>query len=125
MTRIERNEERENRIHDEVIVDAYGAEEQAMGWFYYLADSMSFPFEAKCVREIRKSPLKLNETVTVTDMISNDDDDYSHDMLVEILFQGRTMGVPLSQLEPVDVDDLTRQVIEDWDYWVGRGYLFG
>jgi hypothetical protein len=26
---------RENRISDEVIVDAYGPEEQAMGWYYY------------------------------------------------------------------------------------------
>ncbi len=34
MTRIERDEERENRIEDEVIVDAYDAEEQAMGWYY-------------------------------------------------------------------------------------------
>ncbi len=124
MPRLERNEEREERIRNEAIVDAYDAEEQAMGWFYYLADSMSFPFEAKCVREIRKSPLKLNETVTVIDMVSNDDD-YSHNMLAEILFQGRTMGVPLSQLEPINIDDLTRQVIEDWHYWVGRGYLFG
>jgi hypothetical protein len=124
MSVIEKDEEREERIIYEVIVDAYGAEEQAMGWFYYLADSMSFPFEAKCVREIRKSPLKLNEIVTVTDMVS-DDDDYSHEMLAEITFQGRTMGVPLYQLEPIDVDELTRQVIEDWHYWVGRGYLFG
>jgi hypothetical protein len=55
MRDVERDEERENRIHDEVIVDAYDAEEQAMGWYYYLAESMSFPFEARCVQEMRKS----------------------------------------------------------------------
>jgi hypothetical protein len=55
-------------------------------------------------------------------MISDDD---SYEMLAEIEFMGRTMGVPLHQLEPIDVDDNTRQVIEDWQYWIARGYLFG
>jgi hypothetical protein len=35
------------------------------------------------------------------------------------------MGVPLYQLEPIDVDEDTRQAIEDWQYWVARGYQFG
>ncbi|NHZ71635.1 MAG: hypothetical protein GWP17_00915 [Aquificales bacterium] len=33
---MERDAEQENRINDEVIVDAHDAEEQAMGWYYYL-----------------------------------------------------------------------------------------
>jgi hypothetical protein len=122
MSRIERDEEREERIHNEVIVDAYDAEEQAMGWFYYLAETITFPFQARCIQEVRKSPLKMGEMVTVTDMISDDD---SHEMLVEIEFMGRTMGAPLYQLEPIDVDEDTRQAIEDWQYWVARGYQFG
>jgi hypothetical protein len=72
--------------------------------------------------EIRKSPLKLDEVITVMDMISGDD---SYEMLAEIEFMGRTMGVPLHQLEPLDVAEETRQVIEDWHYWVARGYQFG
>ncbi len=122
MTRIERDKERENRIHDDVIVDAYGAEEQAMGWYYYLEETMAFPFQAKCIQELRKSPLKLSETVIVADMISDDD---SYEMLAEIEFMSRTMGVPLYQLEPVEVDEKTRQAIEDWQYWIGRGYELG
>ncbi len=122
MTRVERDEERENRIHDEIIVDAYDREEQEMGWYYYLAETMTFPFQAKCIQELRQSPLKLGETVTVADMVSGDD---SYEMLAEIEFMGRTMGVPLYQLEPIDVDDETRQAVEDWQYWIGRGYEFG
>ena len=34
------------------------------------------------------------------------------------------MGVPVHQLKPVNVDEETRQVIEDWHYWVARGYHF-
>ena len=122
MSRIERDEEREERIYNEAMVDAYGAEEQAMGWYYYLTDAITFPFQARCIQEIRKSPLKLDEFVTVTGMISDDD---SYEMLAEIELMGRTMGVPLHQLEPLDVDEETRQVIEDWHYWIARGYQFG
>jgi hypothetical protein len=36
MAKARRNDDRENRICEEIIVDAYGPEEQAMGWYYYL-----------------------------------------------------------------------------------------
>jgi hypothetical protein len=42
---------REDRILMEIIVDAYGPEEQAMGWYYYLEDTLSFPFRATCIAE--------------------------------------------------------------------------
>ncbi len=83
---------------------------------------MTYPFQAKCIQELRKSPLKLGEVVTVADMLSGDN---SYEMLAEIKFMERTMGVPLHQLEPIDVDKTTRQVIEDWQYWIGRGNEFG
>ncbi len=121
MSRIEKDEEREKRIYNEAIVDAYDAEEQVMGWYYYLSEAMRFPFQAKCVQEIRKSPLKLDEVITVVDMISDDD---SFEILAEIEFQGRKMGIPLHQLKPMNVDEETRQSIEDWQYWVARGYQF-
>ena len=122
MTTIARDEERQNRIEDEILADAYGAEEQAMGWYYYLAEGMNYPFQAKCVQETRQSPLKLGEITTVIDMLANNN---SFEMLAEIKFLGRTMGVPLYQLEPIDVDAGTQQVIEDWQYWIGRGNVLG
>ncbi len=36
MTKLRQDKEREERITMEIIVDAYGPEEQAMGWYYYL-----------------------------------------------------------------------------------------
>jgi Calcium binding len=37
---------REDRIHQEAIVDAYGSEEKAMSWYYYLESKLTFPFYA-------------------------------------------------------------------------------
>jgi hypothetical protein len=42
MEKLERDEEREERIQMEVVVDAYDSEEQAMGWYYYLQDKIIF-----------------------------------------------------------------------------------
>jgi calcium binding protein len=54
---------REDRIHNEAIVDAYGAEERAMGWYYYLENQLQFPFQARCIAANIVSPLSKGETV--------------------------------------------------------------
>ncbi len=51
-------------------------------------------------------------------------EDCEREMFVEIQWNDRKLAVPLSQLDGIDIDDETRQVIEDWHYWVKRGYEF-
>ena len=46
MTKRNKEPVREDRIQNEVVVDAYGPEEQAMGWYYYLDDKLRFPFRS-------------------------------------------------------------------------------
>ncbi|MBC8180814.1 calcium-binding protein [candidate division KSB1 bacterium] len=120
MVQVNKDPNREHRILMEAIVDAHDPEEQAMGWYYYLDDKITFPFTAHCVEERRISPLKTGEEVTVTGMVY--EDDCMHEMFVEIEWQGRSFGVPLAQLEPLNVDELTQEAIADWHYWVKRGY---
>lgn len=122
MEQIERDEGREYRIQMEAIVDAYGPEEQALGWYYYLEDRITFPFSARCIEVRRISPLNMDERVMVIDMAS--EDDCMHEMFVEIKWQDRDFGVPLAQLEAVKADRLTQEAIADWHYWVKRGYQF-
>ncbi|MXV61845.1 hypothetical protein GS429_07150 [Natronorubrum sp. JWXQ-INN-674] len=63
MTRADRDEERDERIEMRIIVDAYTAEEQAMGWYSYLDDTLAFPFDARCIDEREESPLREGEPV--------------------------------------------------------------
>ena len=119
---IERDEAREYRIHDEAVVDAYGEIERALGWYYYLDGKIQFPFKAKCIYEHGISPLKIDEKVTVLGLL--DEADCESDIFVEIELFGRTFGVPLSQLKPLKVNENTHEAIEDWHYWVARGYMF-
>ena len=115
-----RDEAREERITMEIIVDAYSPEEQAMGWYYYLEENLHVPFSARCVARHSTSPLEPGEKVEVVGMPP--EKDCEHDMLVTVRWKRRQLAVPLMQLEGVKVDEQTKQAMEDWQYWVGRGY---
>ena len=118
-----RDEAREERIMMEIVVDAYGPEEQAMGWYYYLQDTMQFPFTATCTTKQRSSPLKEGAIVKVVGMAP--ENECEREMFVEIDWEGDTLAVPLIQLEATEADEETQQAIADWHYWVNQGYEFG
>ena len=120
MARQAKDEAREERIHMEIIVDAYGPEEQAMGWYNYLDDTLQFPFSARCVVRRATSPLEPGEEVEVVGMPP--EEDCEHNMFVLIRWESHEFGVPLIQLEGIQVDKETQQAIEDWHYWVNQGY---
>ena len=123
MTTPEKDQAREHRIAMEVVVDAYSADEQAMGWYYYLDDKLTFPFTARCLRERSLSPLRTGEEVVIERLAP--EDDCLHEMFVLTTWQGRSLGLPLAQLEAVGADQDTLEAIADWHYWVERGYAFG
>ena len=110
---------RDDRIQNEAIVDA-GPEEQALSWYYYLEDKISFPFHAKCLAAKAVSPLRKGEMVEVVGMAP--DDICEHDMLVLVRWQGRKLAIPLAQLTVIDPDESTAEAISDWQYWVAQGY---
>jgi len=122
MSKAEYDEEREERITTEIVVDAYEPEEKAMGWYYYLEDTLDFPFTAVCVRKRRSSPIKEGEEVEVVGMAS--EEECEDEMYVEIEWEGDTLAVPLIQLEAPEAEMETQQAIADWHYWVNRGYEF-
>jgi hypothetical protein len=120
MKRLKRDPVREDRIHNEAIVDAR-PEEQAMSWYYYLESKVGFPFQARYVAANAVSPLRKGETVEVLGMAA--ENACEHDMLVQIRWRRRSMAVPLSQLDAIDPDESTQEAIGDWYYWVSQGCL--
>jgi hypothetical protein len=120
MTRQAKDEEREQRIHMEIIVDAYNPEEQAMGWYTYLSDTLQFPFTARCVARRAISPLESGDEVEVVGIAP--DEECQHEMFVLIRWRPHPLAVPLMQLEGIQVDEETQQAVEDWHYWVNQGY---
>ena len=122
MRKLAKDPIREARIHEEAIVDAYGSEEKAMSWYYYLESKLTFPFNARCIGSKATSPLRKGETVEVSRLAK--EEACESDLLVQIKWQGCKMAVPLSQLAAIDPDEATAEAIGDWHYWVAQGYLF-
>jgi hypothetical protein len=122
MDEMSRDDEREERITMEIIVDAYGPEEQALGWYYYLDDKLQFPFTARCIARRATSPLQVGDEIDVVGMAP--EEECEHEMFVLTRWERGTLAVPLSQLEGIATDAQTQEAIEDWHYWVRRGYEF-
>lgn len=113
---------RERRILMEVVVDAYGPDERAMGWYYYLEGKLNVPFTARCVARRSISPLRVKDEVEVIGMPP--EEECSREMFVTIRWGKDGLAVPLAQLKVVDADRPTREAVGDWHYWVRQGYEF-
>jgi hypothetical protein len=115
--------EREQRITMEIVVDAYDAQERAMGWYDYLEEQLQFPFTATCIAKRAISPLHVKDEVEVIGMPG--EEECEHEMFVTIRWEKEGLAVPLSQLQPIsETAEQTKQAIEDWHYWVTMGYEF-
>jgi hypothetical protein len=107
----------------EIIVDAYGPEEQAMGWYYYLEEQLHFPFTATCIAKRPISPLEVEDEIEVIGM--GPEEECEREVFVTIRWKKGSLAVPLSQLKPVAAADVqTREAVEDWHYWIRMGYQF-
>ncbi|MCZ6635583.1 MAG: calcium-binding protein [bacterium] len=119
----EKDEEREYRISNEIIVDAYDDEERAAGWYYYLEETLHFPFLTTCIAYRAISPLRVKDEVEAIDLAPYEE--CEHEIFVMMRWDREEgLGVPLSQLKVVHGDEDTRQAVEDWNYWIRQGYRY-
>lgn len=116
------DKQREQRIQQEIVVDAHNAEEQAMGWYYHLEAQLSFPFRAKCIAPRAISPLRKGQEVEVVGLAPAEE--CEREMFITVTWDDRTLAVPLAQLQTTQANKATRQAVEDWHYWVDQGYEF-
>ena len=68
------------------------------------------------------SPLEIGEEVEIIEMAPFDD--CLREMFVVVSWKQRKLAVPLSQLEPIEGDAKSIEIIEDWLYWCLMGYGF-
>jgi hypothetical protein len=122
MQRHQRDGDREARIRTEIVVDSKGTEERAMSWYHYLTDTLAFPFITQCRAKRAISPLQIGDEVDVIGMAP--EAECQHEIFVLMRWERDGLAVPLSQLTVAYADDETRQAVEDWLYWVDRGYRF-
>ena len=122
MAKAKPDQQREQRLELEIVVDAYGPEERAMGWYCYLDDKLTFPFRARCHVQRSISPLRKGEEAEVIGMAPAEE--CEREMFVTVTWVNRSLAVPLAQLQVIKADKATQQAVEDWHYWVKQGYEF-
>ncbi|MEM0979620.1 MAG: calcium-binding protein [Cyanobacteria bacterium P01_H01_bin.58] len=110
--------EREQRIANEIVVDAYSSEEVAMGWYYYLENTLQFPFAAIWIG----SEGKDGDAVEVLGMA--EEEECTQEILVEVGFEGDAFTVPLLKIAAPAASAKIREAIADWHYWIDQGYGF-
>ena len=114
---------REHRIEMEIIVDANGPEEEAMGWYCYLEHTLCFPFTATCIADRAISPVYKGDEVDILGMAP--ERECEHEMFVETHWGRCNLAIPLAQVKPMRSTNVaTRQAVADWHYWVGSGRTF-
>lgn len=117
--------EREDRIIFEIVVDAYSESERALSWYYYLDEKIKFPFKANCTSVRATSPLEVGSEVEVLVMATEDDCMIEVYVFVQHGTKKKSkLAVPLAQLQCLSTNEETRQAVEDWHYWVARGYEY-
>lgn len=130
MAQVKQDEVREERITMEIVVDAYTAEEQALGWYYYLQKTLQFPFMATYMMQRRGAAEKEAKPVKVINMAV--EEECENEMFVEVEWDGDVLPILLEELTftsgdselSEEKDAKTQEAIEDWHYWVNRGYTF-
>ncbi len=98
--------DREDRIISDIVVDAYGEEERALSWYYYLQDAMQFPVAAICTERDATSPLRVGQAVQVLSM--SDADDCDGEIRVSIAYEDDELAVPLAQLQCAPTGDVSQ-----------------
>ena len=93
-----------------------------MAWYYYLEDKLQFPLLAKCVAKRAISPLRVGDEVEVIRIAP--EEECEREMFVTMRRGREGLAVPLSQLRVIHADDQSWHAVQDWHYWVKRGYQF-
>ena len=113
---------REDRIANDIIVDAYSESERALSWYYYLQQRLRFPFTAKIHYVGADSPLRQGSIVQVIGLAK--EDLCMSQIFVKVIIGHRSTPVPLWQLTAMADDEDTLQAASDWQYWMERGYCY-
>ncbi|MFM8333674.1 MAG: calcium-binding protein [Candidatus Methylumidiphilus sp.] len=108
--------ERDERIANDILVDCYDEDEESMGWYYYLDETLNFPFTARCIKKRAVSPLKVGDEAQVVAMAPEEECEHG-EMFVFIQQGKKKLAVPLAQLQPLEADEKTIEAVGDWHYW--------
>lgn len=114
------DQEREDRIADDILVDCNGDDDVNMSWYYYFRDNLTFPIAA--VAKLKKRSGGIEQMAVELVSIYSDEP--------EPMKLGFTVGQSeiVNALDPedlvsVDTSEENLEALNDWRYWKGVNLL--
>ena len=118
----EKNAERDHRIHDEIIVDAYGEEEQAMSWYYYMEENLDFPMQAKIKLRLRGGKTE-EKTVKIVEVDPKSETSLTLRLGITEGKSDRVQYISPFDIVSINTSDENLEILNDWLYWHGHPLL--
>jgi hypothetical protein len=121
MTR-EHDEEREHRIRNEAIPDAYGEEEVAMSWYYYMADNLEFPIKAKVKLRLRGGKTE-EKTVKIVEVDPKSETSLTLRLGITEGKSDRVQYISPEDIVSIQTTEGNLEILNDWLYGHGHPLL--
>jgi hypothetical protein len=115
MTR-QKDEERDHRIHDEIIVDAYGEEEQAMSWYYYMEENLAFPMKAKVKLRFRGGKTE-EKAVKIVEIDPESETSLTLRLGITEGKSDRVQYISPEDIVSIQTTEGNSEILNDWLYW--------
>ena len=112
----EKDAERDHRIHDEIIVDAYGDEEQAMSWYYYMEENMEFPMQAKVKLRLRGGKTE-EKAVKIVEIDPESETSLTLRLGITEGKSDRVQYISPEDIVSIQTSEGNLEVLNDWLYW--------
>ncbi len=111
--------EMQDIIEDEITVDCYDEVEANMGWYYFMSDSLEFPFMAKAKIKKRNGTIEEHTVEVVSD--ATDAERFGgEEYFVHMDYEGILMKVEVRDLQPIDASEHTLRALAVWRYEKGE-----
>ena len=109
------DDEMQEKIDDEIIVDAYDEYEQSMGWFYFFDETLENPFTATAQLKKRDGTTESKQ-VKVVGLASKEEDFTNKDFNLEIEQGQYLRPIAYSALSAIKASDETLEAFGIWDF---------
>ena len=107
--------EMQNFIEDEITVDCYDEDDANMSWYYFMSESMEFPFRAKVTIKKRNGSSE-ESTVEVVSDATNGERFRGESFYVNVDYNDVLMKVEISDVHPIDASENTLKALALWQY---------
>ena len=107
------------KIDYEIIVDCYDEYEVSMGWYYFMEETIKFPFRAKAKLKKRNGTIEQQE-IKVVGLASDEEGFMKKDFDFEIEVGEHISRIAYSKLSNIKALPETIDAFMIWNYWISK-----